>query len=287
MQRLLIIGCGDIGLRAAKLLVTRYRVYALVRDPCQAGKLRAIGVIPITGDLDQRSTLNRLTGLAQLVLHFAPPPSQGTSDSRTRNLLAALGKTASLPQRLVYISTSGVYGNCAGALVPETRRINPTNPRALRRADAESRLRAWVRRSGVAVSILRVPGIYCASRLPLERLKSGTPALNAEEDGYTNHIHAQDLARVTIAALRRGKPCRIYNTSDNSHLKMGDYFDFVADRFGLPRPPRVSWAEAKQRIPESLLSFMSESRRLVNKRMKRELGVKLLYPDVASGMLQE
>jgi nucleoside-diphosphate-sugar epimerase len=287
MKRLLIIGCGDIGLRAAKMLRGRYRIYALVRDPAKAERLRALGVVPLCGDLDRRASLGRLAGVAHDVLHFAPPQSQGPRDLRTRHLLAAFCRAKILPQRLVYISTSGVYGHCHGDLVPETRPLNPTNARAQRRADAERQLREWGGRCGVAVSILRAPGIYAAGRLPLERLKAGTPALCEEADGYTNHIHAEDLARIGVVALGRGRPGRVYNVADDSNLKMADYFDLVADRFGLPRPPRVSWSEAQSRIPESLLSFMAESRRLVNARMKRELGVRLAYPDVRAGMLKE
>jgi nucleoside-diphosphate-sugar epimerase len=288
MKRLLIIGCGDVGLRAARMLLGRYhRVHALVRDPAKAERLRTLGILPLHGDLDQPDSLVKLGGLAHDVLHFAPPQNHGAQDLRTRHLLAALCKAEILPHRLVYISTSGVYGHCHGDLVPETRRINPTNARAVRRADAEQQLRRWGARCGVAVSILRAPGIYARGRLPLERLKAGTPALAPEDDGYTNHIHAEDLARVAVAALVRGRAGRIYNVVDDSHLKMADYFDLVADRFDLPRPPRVSWAEAQGRIPESLLSFMSESRRLVNTRMKRELGVKLAYADVQAGMLKD
>jgi len=288
MKRLLIVGCGDVGLRAARMLHGHYRrVYALVRDPAKAERLRALGMLPLRGDLDRPDSLDKLAGLAHDVLHFAPPQNHGAQDLRTRHLLAAFCKAEILPHRLVYISTSGVYGDCHGNLVAETSRINPTNARAVRRADAERQLRRWGARCGVAVSILRAPGIYASGRLPLERLKAGTPALVSEDDGYTNHIHAEDLARVAVAALVRGRPGRVYNVVDDSHLKMADYFDLVADRFGLPRPPRVTWAEAQGRIPESLLSFMSESRRLVNARMKRELGVRLAYADVQAGMLQD
>ncbi|HSS46487.1 MAG TPA: NAD-dependent epimerase/dehydratase family protein, partial [Burkholderiales bacterium] len=195
-----------------------------------------------------------------------------------------LTKGKILPHRLIYISTSGVYGHCGGETVPETRPLKPQTERARRRLDAERRVRDWGRRSGVRVSILRVPGIYAEDRLPLERLKSGTPALLPDQDAYTNHIHADDLARIVIAALRLGRPGRVYNTSDDSELKMGDYFDLVADRFGLPRPPRIPQAEAGQKLSETLLSFMQESRRLANRRMKRELKVKLHYPVVADGI---
>jgi nucleoside-diphosphate-sugar epimerase len=185
---------------------------------------------------------------------------------------------------LVYISTSGVYGDCGGDIVPETRPTRAQSERALRRIDAEARLREWGKRLGVCVSILRVPGIYAENRLPLERLKAGTPALLPEQDSYTNLVHADDLAGMAVAALRRGQPNRAYNANDDSTLKMGDYFDLVANCHGLPQPPRISRDEAQQRIPAGLLSFMEESRRLSNVRMKRELGITLRYPTPAEGV---
>lgn len=279
MERILIVGCGDIALRTIPLLTGRYRVYALVRDPARAGKIRAQGATPVMGDLDDRTSLRRLAGLADAVLHLAPPDSTGLRDSRTRNLLASLSQ-GDIPRRLVYVSTSGVYGDCGGEIVSETHVIHPQNARARRRADAEDQLRSWAQRNGVNASILRVPGIYAAERLPLERIRSSAPAIIAAEDSYTNHIHADDLARILVAALCRGKPNRVYHASDDGEMKMGDYFDAVADAYHLPRPPRIGRDEAQRVLPESLLSFMNESRRLTNERMKRELGVRLRYSTV-------
>ena len=284
MRRLLIIGCGDIALRAAPQLRDRYRVYALTRSRERVPLLRAHGMVPITGDLDDAASLEALAGIAHDVLHCAPPPRRGTRDTRTAHLIAALAKGESLPQQLVYISTSGVYGDCEGEFVDETRAPRPQTARAQRRVDAERQLREWGRRCGVRVAILRAPGIYSEARLPLARLQAGTPALCAEEDAYTNHIHAADLARAAVAALRFAPSGRAYNAADDSLLKMGDYFDLVADRFGLPRPRRISRAEARQRIGPDLLSFMNESRRLSNRRIKRELRLKLRYPTVHEGI---
>lgn len=279
------MGCGDVALRAIPLLTRRYRVFALVRNPAYCARLRASGVVPILGDLDDHASLARIAGLADAVLHFAPPPNSGVHDTRTRNLLNTLSQAA-LPKRLVYISTSGVYGDCGGAWVSETHPLKLTSPRSRRRVDAEIQIRNWAKRNQVNASILRVPGIYAADRLPLSRLQQGAPAIIANEDSYTNHIHADDLARISVAALRYGKSCRVSHASDDSHLKMGEYFDSVADAFGLPRVPRISRAEAQHVLPETLLSFMNESRRLTNQRMKRELKVKLRYPTVAD-MLAE
>lgn len=280
MRRLLIVGCGDMALRVIPLLTPHYRVYALVRNTTYRAKLRAMAVTPILGDLDDRRSLVRLAGLADTLLHFAPPPNTGNTDTRTRNLLSALSQRGKSPRHMVYISTSGVYGDCAGSWVSETHPLNATSPRSLRRVDAELQVRRWASGNRVNASILRVPGIYAEDRLPLNRIRQGTPGIVDAEDSYTNHIHADDLARISIAALRHGAACRIYHSSDDSHLKMGQYFDCVADAFGLPRVPRVSRDEAQRVLPETLLSFMNESRLLLNQRMKRELKVRLRYPAV-------
>ena len=282
MRRLLIVGSGDVALRAIPLLSKGYRVFALVRDPARGAALRALGAIPLPGDLDDRASLSRIAGLADAVLHLAPPPNSGALDMRTRNLLSVLSQgSGRLPRRLVYISTSGVYGDCRGAWVSEFRPLHSTSARSQRRADAETQIRAWAKNNRVNASILRVPGIYAADRLPLNRLQQGTPGIIDSEDSYTNHIHADDLARISVAALQRGKACRVYHACDDSELKMGEYFDRVADALGLPHVPRVSRAEAQQVLSPTLLSFMNESRRLTNQRMKKELKVKLAYPTVA------
>lgn len=288
-KTLLIVGCGKVAFRVAPLLHKRYRLLGLCRKPENICKLRAHAITPILGDLDQPDSLDKLAGIAHAVLHLAPPPSYGLKDPRTTHLLAALtrgtlAKRRILPHRLIYISTSGVYGDCQGSWVSENHPLNPTNERAWRRVNAESQIRNWGLRNDVQVSILRVPGIYAADRLPLARLRQHTPVLSADEDSYTNHIHADDLARIIAAALHHGKSGRVYHASDDSHLKMGDYFDLVADYFGLPRPPRIPRYQANKYISPNLMSFMNESRRLTNNRIKQELRIKLLYPTVAIGI---
>nr|WP_229409048.1 SDR family oxidoreductase [Massilia yuzhufengensis] len=275
--RLLIVGCGDVGLRLLPLVAGRFRVFALTSQPERCAELRALGAVPIVADLDQPASLWRLAGLADWVVHLAPPQLEGEQDQRTGHLLRALGRAG----RLVYVSTSGVYGDCGGDLVRESRPVAPRNARALRRVDAERRLRDWARATGTRLAILRVPGIYANDRLPLKRLELGTPALRAEDDVYTNHIHADDLARIVAAALLRGRAGRVVHAVDDTRMKMADYFDAVADAFGMARPPRLPRAELQAVVTPALLSFMSESRRLDNTRLKRELRVRLRYPDVA------
>lgn len=284
MKRVLIVGSGDVAERALPWLVKRFRVFALVRDPERAKAVRALGARAIGGDLDNRSSLHRLAGIADLVLHFAPPPANGAKDLRTAALVAALATRRSLPQRFVYISTTGVYGDCAGAWVDETRPCRATTVRARRRVDAEHRLRRLNRSGGPSVSILRAPGIYAADRLPVARLERGDPVLLAQEDVYTNHIHADDLARLACLALFRGRPCRVYNAVDASDMKMADYFDLAADMFGMARPRRVTRLELEGELSSMALSFMSESRRLRGERVLREFRVALRYPTVNEGL---
>ena len=284
MQNLLIVGCGDVARRTLLRLLGHYRVFALLRDPAQCVFWRAMGARPIVADLDHPVSLRRIAGLADIVLHFAPPPEYGAGDARMRRFLAALSLAKSLPQRLIYVSTSGVYGDCAGARIDETRPARPITPRARRRVDAERQLRRFGRQNKVRVSILRAPGIYAQDRLPLERLQKGVCALRAEDDVYTNHIHADDLAMLVCAALRYGQANRCYNATDDSEMKMAEYFDLVADRFSLPRVPRISRGEAQTQMSSLQLSFMSESRRLDNRRIKNELRAQLRYPRIEDGV---
>jgi nucleoside-diphosphate-sugar epimerase len=283
--RLLIIGCGDVGLRVLKQLAGRWRVFALTSTPARAAALRAAGAVPLVGNLDDAATLARLAGLADRVLHLAPPARDGAVDSRTRGLLAALARRP--PRALVYASTTGVYGDCQGDFIDETRALNPATDRAARRVDAEAQLRAFGRRHGTRVSLLRIPGIYARDREgghPRERLARGTPVLRREDDVFTNHIHADDLARACVLALLRGLPQRAVNVCDDSQLLMGDYFDLAADLAGLPRPERITRAEAAERMSAMQLSFWSESRRLDNSRLKRELRLALRYPTPGEGL---
>lgn len=288
--RILIVGCGDVGLRVARRLAPGVRVFALTSSPERVPVLRAAGLTPLAGDLDDPRTLARLAGLAGRVVHLAPPssgdPVAWWRDRRTGALLRAL-RLRPPPLALVYASTSGVYGDCQGAEIDERATMRPRTPRAQRRADAERQVRFFGRSARVRASILRVPGIYAPDRAggtPRERLLRGTPVLRAEDDVYTNHVHADDLARAVIAALWRGRPQRAYNVNDDSAMKMGDYFDLAADLYGLPRPPRIPRSTAQDQLPLGILSFMGESRRLDNTRLKKELRLALRHPHPAQGL---
>jgi nucleoside-diphosphate-sugar epimerase len=272
VKRLLVAGYGDIARRARPALEQRFEVVALSRS----GGF----------DLDRPEALEALGALGRCdaLLHCVPPPAAGAGDSRTANLLAALEKGRILPARIACVSTSGVYGDCGGARVDEERAPNPQTARARRRLDAERRLALWCSERGASLVILRAPGIYAADRLPLERLAAGVPALRADDDVYTSHVHADDLAAIAARSLEDDAPAGVYNACDDTEMKMGDWLDFVAERMRIPRPPRIARAEAAGRIPAELLSFMSESRRLVNRRMKERLGIRLRFPTVHEGV---
>ncbi len=262
---------------------------ALTSSPEKQLAFRGRNIKPLLGNLDDAATLRRLSGLADRIIHLAPPandPAGARVDLRTSNLLRAL-RLRSLPRALVYGSTSGVYGDCAGARVAETSNVNPVNARAWRRVDAENAVRFFGRSSVTPVHVLRIPGIYAPDReggTPRARLLRGTPVLVAQDDVYTSHIHADDLARACLAAMWRGKPQRVSNVNDDTQLKMGDYFDLAADLYGLPRPPRLKRSDALQQLPATMLSFMGESRRLDNGRLKKELRLRLHHATVHTGL---
>ena len=285
---LLIVGCGDIGLRVLRLLCGRgrWRLLALTSSPGRVATLRSAGAVPLLGNLDDAATLARLAGMADAVLHLAPPQGSGDTDERTRHLLQALARQGRV-RRIVYGSTSGVYGDCGGVRFDETRAPNPATDRARRRVDAEQQLRWFGRAFDVRVTLLRIPGIYASDREgghPRERLARGAPVLVAEHDVYTNHIHADDLARACVAALHRGAAQRVLHVCDDTQMKMGDYFDLAADLCALPRPPRITREQAALQLSSMQLSFMGESRRLSNERLKHELRLRLRYPTAAHGL---
>lgn len=275
----LIAGYGDIGQRVAQLCLNAgCAVSALVRSPRTMGQ-----VVAVAGDLDQAASLHELAAVSASVLfHFAPPSSSGECDFRTTHLLVALEQAP--PARIVYISTSGVYGDCADAWVDETRPVNPGNARSRRRVDAERQLAAFATRHLIPLLILRVPGIYGAGRYPLQRLQRGDPVVCPDDAPWSNRIHADDLAAIAWRAAQPDAPPGIYNASDDAPSSMTDYFYQLADAFRLPRPPCVSLDAARRSFSPGMLEYLNESRRLDNRRMKDVLGVRLLYPTLAQGL---
>ena len=283
--RLLIVGCGDVGLRLVRLLGSRWRILALTSSLDRCQDLRSKGVVPMSGNLDDPGTLRRLHGLAHRVVHLAPPPNQGITDPRTRHLWQALRGSLSW-QQWIYGSTTGVYGNCQGEQFDETRPVAPQTSRAQRRVDAEQHIRKAGRTGRLRTHILRIPGIYGSGRTggPRERLLRGAPVLQAQDDVYTNHIHADDLAKACMLTLFRGKPQRVIHLCDDLEMKTGDYLNLAATLYGLPPPRRISLEQAAVEVSAMTLSFWKESRRLKNHRLKKELRLKLRYPSLAEAI---
>jgi nucleoside-diphosphate-sugar epimerase len=280
----LILGCGDIGRRVAALeRAAGARVSALARSAERAEELKASGLVALRGDLDDPATLQELSAEGALLYYLAPPPASGVTDPRIETALARLHGT-NLPQRVVLISTTGVYGDCGGAWIDEDRPPNPQTDRSKRRLAAEDALRRWSAATGVPAVILRVPGIYGPGRLPVARIARREPVVREAEAPFTNRIHASDLAQTCFLAGRREHPGALYNISDGHPTTMTDYFNRVADLLALPRPPALPLDEARHRLSAGMLSYLTESRRLDNRRMREELGVDLQYPDLALGL---
>ncbi len=279
----LIIGCGYVGRRVARRERARGApVTALARSADAAAALQALGLDTVRGDLDDPASLRTLVGAPRRVYYFAPPPASGVHDTRMRAFLAAVA--AHPPQRIVYISTTGVYGDCHGEWVDEERLPRPAADRARRRLDAEQQLRAFAARSGCAVVILRVPGIYGPQRLPVERLQQRLPLLREDEAPWSNRVHVDDLVAACLAAMDRGRAGAVYNVSDGHPSTMTDYFRRVAEALGLEPPPEVSRAQAGTHIDAGMLSYLAESKRIDNRRMREELGVVPRYPTLAEGL---
>lgn len=284
MSEVFIVGCGDIGTRvAAREREQGTAVSALARSETSAVRLHAEGITPVFGDLDRPASLGALPMRSANVYYFAPPPPKGVHDPRMRALLDAIAPDRR-PRRIVYISTTGVYGDCAGDWVTEARAPRPSADRARRRLDAEDALQAFGARQGVDTVILRVPGIYGPARLPVERIGAGEPVVREEEAPYTNRIHADDLAAVCVGAMRRGRNGEVYNVSDGHPTTMTDYFFRVADALGLPRPPALPLDLARKRVSDGMRSYLAESRRIDNRKMLTELGVTLRYPTLDEGL---
>lgn len=278
-----IIGCGDIGLRVGRIWHSQgIVVTGLVRSAERAEKLRSAGFSAVQADLDAPVHLS-LPLRDTLLYYFAPPPAKGVDDPRMQHFLAAIN-TNNLPRRIVYISTSGVYGNQDGELVTEQTPVNPQVDRARRRYAAEQQLRHWCSQQNVELVILRVGGIYGPGRLPLQRIKDRVPMIHEQLAPQTNRIHADDLATICVAAALHGGNGEVYNVSDGSNSNMTEYFNTIADYFNLPRPPLVDWEEAERTISAGMLSYLKESRRMDNSKMLRELHVELRYPNLKAGL---
>lgn len=284
MQKIFFAGFGDIARRISEQPeVTNAQMALITRSEEKFSQLAAQGFETILGSFDDPENLDPLPLAGRTVFYTAPPPGGGFSDPRVGVFCGQICED-NRPEKLIYISTSGVYGDCGGALVDEKTPINPQTARAKRRAHAEAQFRQTAEQYAVPLVILRVTGIYGPTRLPLQRLQQNHPVLTPEESNITNRIHAEDLARICVAAALKGEAGDIYNVSDGEHGTMTDYFNVVADYFGLQRPAQISRAEATKVMNPLMLSYIDESRRMDNRLMLNKLEVKLLYPNLAAGL---
>ncbi|MAT66609.1 MAG: NAD(P)-dependent oxidoreductase [Gammaproteobacteria bacterium] len=284
MVPVLIAGCGYVGQRLGRQLrAGGSPVTGLVRTDASVVGLREAGIEPLQLDLDQSLPAGAIPAAGRELYYFAPPPPDGDGDPRIARVLEQLGP-GNLPRRIVYISTSGVYGDSGGDWIDERFPLNPGTPRGRRRLAAEQALLAWSEQTGVAVVILRVPGIYGPGKLPLERIRQGLPILRAEDCPYTNRIQVDDLIAACRAAMERGEPGAAYNVADGHPSTMADYFARIAKAAGLPPPPTVTREEAPEKLSRGMQAFMNESKRLDNRRLREELGVELKYPELEAGL---
>ncbi|MCE2744954.1 MAG: SDR family NAD(P)-dependent oxidoreductase [Burkholderiales bacterium] len=281
-----VAGCGQVGLvllqtYPAKHFTATYRPGA--ESEAKRAAILAHKARPLAIDLNSKPALLRLISLGHRIIWMAPPNASAISDNTLKKLVlwaATRAKVHGKPApRISYISTTGVYGNAQGQWINEYTPLNAQSERAKRRVHAEAQLRLGLKH-GVHVHLLRAPGIYGDNRLPIDRIKNGTPALLPEEDAWSNHIHELDLGRLSLWVNYKGAAFEVLNACDAKPSKMGDYFDSVADAFQLPRPPRFTKEEVKQMVSPMMWSFMSESRRIESLNQKK-LGFRLRYPSVA------
>lgn len=280
-----IAGCGDIGRRVARRWQAKgLPVTGLVNSTSSLNTLKERKVKAVQVDLDDESPVFPALAANSLIYYFVPPPSQGVVDSRCQHFLLALSAQVVKPKRIVVISTTGIYGDCGGALINEEQPANPMVDRARRRYDMEQQLKHWCEQHAVELIILRVGGIYGPQRLPIKRVREGIPVLDEVLAPKTNRIHEEDLADICVAAARVDFDFRIYNVSDGSNSNMTEYFYILADHFNLPRPPAVDWQEAERVMSKGMLSYLKESRRIDNARMLKELEITLSYPSLETGL---
>jgi nucleoside-diphosphate-sugar epimerase len=281
---IVIVGCGDIGTKVAqKYLAQGHKVSALVRSESSVHRLNLLNIAVYQADLSQPLTMH-LPAIDSQLFYFAPPPSQGVTDSHTLHLLQMLNDSEQLPKRIVYISTTGVYGDCQGRWITEDEPTNPQADRARRRLDGEQQLLAFGKLTGVEIIILRVAGIYGPGKLPLKRLQQGQPVIRQDQSPYTNRIHSADLVKIAMAAMQRGTPGAIYHACDGHPGTMTGYFKEIARRAGLPAPPEISLQQGNTKLSPGMMSYMRESRRLSNKKTLQELNITLDYPTLEKGL---
>ena len=279
----LIAGCGYAGTRLARRLGSQGPVLALVRAQAAAAELTREGIPAQVFDFDGAcpEAAPAMAQAAGAMVYLAPPPTAGREDPRLRRFLTFMDSAH--PEVLLYLSTTGVYGNTGGAPVDEASPTVPGEDRSRRRLDAERQAGRWCAARGVRCVIFRVPAIYGPWRLPLDRLRLGEPVLRIEESGPGNRIHVDDLVEACLAALAR-PVAGVFNLTDGASESMTAFLKRVAALADLPQPPEVSWAEAQEAISPGMLSYLRESRLVIGERARTVLGLCLRYPDPGEGI---
>lgn len=282
-----IIGCGDVGRRIARMLdeagFPLDQIFGLVNSSASAQACSVLGITAQRFDLDALQSDLQQCDQAEIYYTVAPQKT-GLKDQRTQALLEHFSAKKITPSKAVVISTTGVYGDCGGQWVDELSPTQPLTERGQRRLDLEQQWLAWGDAANVPIVILRVPGIYANSRLPVERIKKRTPVVAAKECGFTNRIHADDLAEIAVSAMRLAKSGEIFNVTDGTPGKISEYLQAVAKVLGEEPLPEISMAEAQTQLSEGMLSYLSESRKISNKKMLNELKIVLRYPDFRQGI---
>jgi nucleoside-diphosphate-sugar epimerase len=284
VKHIFIAGCGYIGTRVARLAQEAgNEATCMVRSPQHGEQLSGEGFATIVCTLDAPAGIPPLTTAGSIVFYLVPPAGGGISDQRARNFCHALTLFPP-PAKIVYISATSVYSETKGGTVTEESETAPASAMGKRRLDAETAFREYGAATGVPVVVLRVSGIYGPGRLPLMQIRQGHPLLREEESGPSNRIHADDLARICLAAAENGRDGEIFNVSDGHPSSMASYFNACADALGEPRQPQVTMEEARQVMSPLMLSYVSESRVVDNTRMRERLDITLRYPTLSEGL---
>lgn len=284
MSKIIIAGCGYVGKKITKSFNDQSdRVVCLVCSDKSYKELHGL-YDTYQFNLDEVKNLPDINYLNSDIVYLVPPSSHGIDDSRIKYFLSNLD-VLELPKKIVLISTTGVYGDCNGDWITEERQAIPGSERGLRRLSAENVLQEFCIKNKIAYVILRVPGIYGADKLPLQRLLDRKPVLKLSEAPWSNRIHVDDLVEACLCSINYSGDCHIFNISDDLPSSMTDYFFQVARNKGIELPPQLSMNECEQIFSTNMMSYLRESKKIDNTLMKKELGVVLQYPTLKEGLL--
>lgn len=275
----LILGCGYLGRRVARLWRAQgHQVFGTTRTVDRAEELRQMEVEPILYDVLQPASLDRLPA-AKTILYcvgFDRHAGQSMREVYVGGLDHFLNRYRPIPDRLIYISSTGVYGQFLGEEVDETAVTEPTEESGQVVLAAEERLRAQPEWPAV---ILRFAGIYGPDRLiRRQSIENGEPLIG-DPDKWLNLIHVDDGAAAVLAAEARGEIGSIYNVSDDRPVRRRDFYQGMAQLLGAPEPHFVPPSSGAPRSGHEV-----SNRRTVNRRLHEDLGIQLRFPSFAEGL---